>query len=101
MEQTINGGTTAELLEEMLANTPSPLKKRRSGNRLSHTNSSNSSNNNNNLDDSNGGGVLTNSGAVLSDMSLSHDFQDEEERMLIGVNLHLVSKYPMMLLKNI
>ena len=78
-EQTINGGTTAELLEEMLANTPSPLKIRRSGNRLSHTNSSNSSNNNNNLDDSNGGGVLTNSGAVLSDMSLSHDFQDEEE----------------------
>jgi len=71
-EQTINGGTTAELLEEMLANTPSPLKKRRSTN-----SNNNSSSSKKPLDESNG--MLTSSAAVLSDMSLSHDFKDEDD----------------------
>ena len=78
-EQTINGGTTAELLEEMLANTPSPLKRRRSQNSsISNTNSS-SGNFNNTKQGDESNGVLTSSAAVLSDMSLSHDFNDDEE----------------------
>ena len=63
----------------MLANTPSPLKRRRSQNSsISNTNSS-SGNFNNTKQGDESNGVLTSSAAVLSDMSLSHDFNDEEE----------------------
>jgi serine/threonine protein kinase len=55
-EMTINGGETADLLKEMIANTPSPLKKKRPGDDVSDP---------------------AKSGTILSDMSLSqNDFEE-------------------------